>query len=112
MVLALVPDDPSPRRPRRRWWRVPRPRRRAIAGRTAVVVVPVTAAVPVLVRAPAVVPTVARAPVVVISRCRWGHRLGGAGGQAESACGHATSRPRAGAPTEPRPCLLPCARGV
>lgn len=95
MVHAGIPDDLSPGRPRWRRWRRPRPRRSPVAGRTAVVVVPVTAVVPVLVGAPARVPLFARAPVVVIHRRRRRRRRSSACGQSEcgqgqTACGQRT----------------------
>src|SRR5208283_6176685 len=78
-IRAGVPLDLSPRRPRRwRWWRRSPRRRWTVTDRAAVVVVPVTAVVPVRVRAPALVPAVARAPVMVIHRCRRRCRLRGA----------------------------------
>jgi hypothetical protein len=76
---------------------------RSITGWAAeVAVVPVTAAVPVLVRAPALVPLVARAPVMVVHRCRRRRRVGSARCQAERGKGHATSGQGASAQTKPR----------
>jgi hypothetical protein len=102
IIHTGVPHDLSPRCPRRWRWHRPRPRRRTIAGRAAVVVVPVTAVVPVRVVAPAPVPIVARAPVMVVRGCGRRHRLRGAGGQSESRCGDPAGRQCAGAQAKPR----------
>lgn len=104
MVHAGIPYDLSPRRPRRRWGRWSRPWRSPVAGRAAIVVVPVTAVVPVLVRAPARIPLFARAPVVVIDGCRRRRRRGDAGGQSEGGHGQAAGRDNAGAQPGPRSC--------
>ena len=109
IVHTGVPHDLRPRRPRR--WRRHRPRprrRRTIAGGSAVVVVPVTAAVPVGVRAPALVPLVARAPMMVIHGCWWRRRLGSPRGQSQHGCGHTPGRERPGAQAKPWPCLCVC----
>jgi hypothetical protein len=85
IIHTGVPHDLGPRRPRRRGRHRPRPRRRStITGWAAVVVVPVTAVIPVLVRAPAVVPLVPRAPVMVVRGGRRRHRLGNGRGNSES----------------------------
>jgi len=109
-----VPDNLSLRCPTR--WRWRRPRGRSITGSITgrsitgwapvVVVVPVTAVIPVRVRAPALVPRVARAPVMVICGCRRRRCLGNARGQSECGQGHAASRQRASAQAKPRFCLL------
>ena len=109
---AVVPRDLSPRRPRRRrrWRRRPRRRTetgatRTITSRATVVVVPVAAVVPILVRAPTVVPLVAGAPVVVVHRGGRGRRLGDSRGQPQSGQGHAATYQRTGAQAKPRRCL-------
>jgi hypothetical protein len=110
---TIIPLDLSPGRPRRRRWRRRRPRRRwTIAGRAVVVVVPVTAVIPVRVRAPALVPLVARAPVMVIDGCRRRRRLGDARDQPECGQGHATSCQRASAQAKPPFCSHVCIHGL
>jgi hypothetical protein len=103
MVHAGIPHDLSPRGPRRRRWRRARPwRSPVVAGRATVIVVPVTAVVPVLVGAPAWFPLLSRAPVVVIHRYRRRSGLGGARGQPQRGHSQTAGRQRTGAQANPR----------
>jgi hypothetical protein len=80
--------------------------RSVIGWATIVVVVPVTAVIPVRVRAPALVPLVAWAPVMVVCGCGRRRCLGDARGQSKCGQGHAASRQRASAQAKPWFCLL------